>query len=409
MIIEARENRDALRPDSDMVSDREITGPSSEQGRVYLSRLRLTDFRNYADLSLDLDERPVVLTGDNGAGKTNLLEAVSLLAPGRGLRGAPFAELARFDGSGLWAVSARLQGLDGEVGIGTGLALTPGSGSIGRVVKIDGHAARGSGQLAEHVQIVWLTPAFDGLFTGPAGERRQFLDRLIAGLDPAFRTLAGQFERAMRQRNRLLEMDARDGAEFTGLEMQMAETGAALAAARLMATDRLARAVLDKWGHSADAPFPWSLLSVEGTLESDLRVMASSDAEDRYLAQLRQNRERDRSARRALIGPHRSDFIATHGPKQTAAKFCSTGEQKALLVGLVLAYAELISENSGAAPLILLDEISAHFDATRRTALFAEIVRLKSQAFMTGTDRNVFSPFGDGAQFYSLGNAAIIG
>lgn len=225
-------------------------------GRVYLSRLRLTDFRNYADLSLELDERPVVLTGDNGAGKTNLLEAVSLLAPGRGLRGAPFAELARFNGSGLWAVSALLQGLDGEVSIGTGLSLAPGSGTTGRAVKIDGHAARGTALLGDHVQIVWLTPAFDGLFTGPASERRAFLDRLIAGLDPSYRSLAGHYERAMRQRNKLLEMDSRDGAEFAGLEMQMAESGAALAAARLVATDRLARAVADKWGPRPEAPFP---------------------------------------------------------------------------------------------------------------------------------------------------------
>jgi DNA replication and repair protein RecF len=378
-------------------------------GRVYLSRLRLTDFRNYADLSLELDERPVVLTGDNGAGKTNLLEAVSLLAPGRGLRGAPFAELARFNGSGLWAVSALLQGLDGEVSIGTGLSLAPGSGTTGRAVKIDGHAARGTALLGDHVQIVWLTPAFDGLFTGPASERRAFLDRLIAGLDPSYRSLAGHYERAMRQRNKLLEMDSRDGAEFAGLEMQMAESGAALAAARLVATDRLARAVADKWGPRPEAPFPWSLLAIDGTLETDLRVMPSSDAEDRFLAQLRDNREIDRAARRALIGPHRADLLVTHGPKQLAARYCSTGEQKALLTGLVLAYAELLAEVRGAAPLILLDEISAHFDATRRAALFGEIVRLRSQAFMTGTDQSVFAPFGAAAQYYSLGNGAIIG
>ncbi len=354
-----------------------------------------------------------MLTGENGAGKTNLLEAVSLLSPGRGLRGTPFADLARFEGTGRWAVAAHLQSPDGPIDIGTGLEHTPdGQIASGRTIKIDGHVVKGSGKLGDLVQIVWLTPALDGLFTGPAAERRRFLDRLIVGLDPGFRRLSGQFERAMRQRNKLLESGSRDDTQFIGLETLMAETGAALAAARLEAVDRLAKAVHHKWREpdqeGQQSPFPWSTLTIEGDLEHDLRIMPSSDAEDHYLHALQSNRERDRAARRTLIGPHRSDFLAGHGPNKMPAKFCSTGEQKALLVGLILAHAELLRELHGTAPLILLDEISAHLDERRRKALFKEILSLSSQAFMTGTDREIFSPFGDKAQCFSLDNAAII-
>lgn len=386
---------------------------SISDNSVWLSRLRLTDFRNYQHITIQLDGRPVVLTGENGAGKTNLLEAISLLSSGRGMRGTPFADLARFEGSGLWAVSAQLQGPDGPTNIGTGLELSPDGTSVsGRVVKIDGHPVKGSGKLSDLVQIVWLTPALDGLFTGPASDRRRFLDRLIVGLNPAFRQLSGQFERAMRQRNKLLDTGSHDHSQFTGLETLMAETGAALAAARLEAVDRLAHAVISKWPakdqSGNQSPFPWSTLSIEGDLEHDLRIMPSAEAEDHYLRALQDNRERDRAAKRTLIGPHRSDFLAGHGPKKMPAKFCSTGEQKALLVGLILAHAELLRDLHGTAPIILLDEISAHLDEIRREALFKEILSLSSQAFMTGTDSDIFSPFGSGAQFYSLNNAAIV-
>jgi len=380
---------------------------------VWLSRLRLTDFRNYHQFTLELDGRPVVLTGENGAGKTNLLEAISLLAPGRGLRGIPLADLARFDGAGGWAVATHLQHPDGPVNIGTGLELSAdGHPMSGRTIKIDGQVLKGSGKLGHLVQIVWLTPALDGLFTGPASERRRFLDRLIIGFNPGFRHLSGQFERAMRQRNKLLESGSHDDTQFIGLETAMAQTGAALAAARLEAVDGLAKAVLDKWQkpdqQGQQSPFPWSTLTLEGDLEHDLRIMPSSDAEDHYLRTLQSNRERDRAARRTLIGPHRSDFLAGHGPKKMPAKFCSTGEQKALLVGLVLAHAELLRELHGSAPLILLDEISAHLDERRRSALFREILSLSSQAFMTGTDHETFSSFGTDAQYFSLDKATII-
>ena len=378
---------------------------------LWVARLRLTDFRNYPHLALDLDHRPVILTGANGSGKTNLMEAVSLLSPGQGLRRSTLEDMARHGGSGLWAVSAKIYGLSGVSDIGTGLALNPtGSGRGGRVVKIEGNVARGSGTLAEHLNMVWMTPALDGLFSGPAAERRRFLDRLILGLEPGHRKTVSQFERAMRQRNKLLDMNESDQVLFDGIERQMAELGVAVAAIRMHAVDRLAAAIEIKWPPENAAPFPWSTLSLEGVLEDALRdQQAAVDVEDMYARMLATNRGRDRAARRTLVGPHRSDLIVGHGPKAMPAKFCSTGEQKAMLVGLMLAYSELLKElHDGLAPIILLDEIAAHLDETRRNALFKEILRLGAQAWMTGTDKDIFMPFGSTAQFFSIDNADII-
>lgn len=395
-----------------------MTGTSSpprEQGaagagpdRLWIERLRLTNFRNYDALSLDLDPRPLVLTGPNGSGKTNLLEAVSLLAPGRGLRRAVFADVLRSgaDGQTGWAIAARIDGLSGPAEIGTGLT-DPANGG-GRKVRIDGEAARGSGVLGEHMRVVWLTPSMDGLFTGPAGDRRVFLDRLIQSLDAGYRATLSQFERAMRQRNALLERGGTMGVEFEGLEMQMAEAGVALAAARADAVERLrceADATKDAGG---EQPFPWATLALEGTLEAALQREAALDVEDRYRAMLASGRERDRAAKRTLEGPHRSDLVVGHGPKAMAARRCSTGEQKALLIGLVLAHARLVKQGSGGrAPIILLDEIAAHLDELRRAALFDEIVRLEAQAWMTGTDRSLFDAIGEQAQFLDVENGGI--
>lgn len=373
-----------------------------------MSRLRLTDFRNYAQLSLETDHRPVVLTGANGAGKTNLLEALSLLAPGRGLRRAAFAELLRAsaqDPPG-WAVAAQLHGNDGPVDIGTGHSAA--NGTPGRTVRIDGVTARGSGVLGEHVRMVWLTPAMDGLFTGAAGDRRRFLDRLIQSLDPGYASLLSRFERAMRQRNKLLEQGAMAAAQFEGLETQMAENGVALAAARNDATARLRREIEDSTRDSDDAPFPWATLALDGALEARLENEAALDTEDAYRAMLAQGRERDRAAKRTLEGPHRSDLIVGHGPKAAPARRCSTGEQKALLIGIVLGHARLVKQlNGGLAPLILLDEIAAHLDELRRAALFANITALQAQAWMTGTDSELFSALGDQGQFLTIENGGL--
>lgn len=372
---------------------------------MWVERLKLTDFRNYEALCLDLHAAPVVLTGPNGSGKTNLLEAVSLLAPGRGLRRAVLDDLVRegaAPGTG-WAVAARVTGAQGPVEIGTGTG-----GTTGRAVRIDGVNRRGSGVLGDHVRMVWLTPAMDGLFGGAAGERRRFLDRLIQSLDPGYRSSVSRFERAMRQRNRLLEENVSSQAEYEGLEMQMAETGVAVAATRGEAVERLRGGIEATGSAEVKSPFPWATLGLDGVLETMLERAAALDVEDAYRDMLAQGRDRDRAARRTLEGPHRSDLIVGHGPKAVPARRCSTGEQKALLIGLVLAHSRLVKQqNDGLAPLILLDEIAAHLDEARRTALFAEIIRLGAQAWMTGTDPELFASLGPDGQFLSVENGGV--
>ncbi len=380
---------------------------------IWVERLALTNYRNYASAHLSLTADPVVLLGANGAGKTNLLEAVSLLAPGQGLRRAPFTQLARIGGSGDWAVAAHVHTPRGNADIGTGRlpGHDNGEGSrTGRLVRIDGITQSGSGALADWVEMVWLTPAMDGLFTGPASDRRAFLDRLTLCFDPGYRTRAGQFERAMRQRNRLLQDGVFDEARYAGLELIMAETGVATAAARAQAAAALEATIATRRMRDPQSPFPWSRIALEGWLEERLATQPAVDVEDAYLVALRSGRERDRAAGRALVGPHRTDVLVEHGPKSMAAQFCSTGEQKALLIGLVLAHAELLAERrDGAAPILLLDEIAAHLDVSRRGALFQELLRIGSQAWMTGTDRHAFSALENSARFLQVEEGRVVG
>ncbi|WP_244540484.1 DNA replication/repair protein RecF [Hyphomicrobium sp. CS1BSMeth3] len=384
----------------------EVSGmvAASAGARVWVERLTLTDFRNHARLSHTFDARPVVLTGPNGAGKTNLIEAISLLAPGQGLRRAPYPEIAR-RGADAWAVAARVHTPIGPVDIGTGLTgASTASNRAGRTVRIDGEAQSGSGILAEYVEMVWLTPAMDGLFTGAGGDRRRFLDRMILCFDPGYRTRVNHFERAMAQRNRLLEEGVRDNARLEGLEIVMAETGVAMAAARAQTVAALATMIEARRDRTTASAFPWAKLELEGELEAALAVRAAVEVEDAYARTLASVRERDRAAGRALDGPHRSDLVVGHGPKDAPARQCSTGEQKALLVGLILAHAELMAERRrGAAPILLLDEIAAHLDAARRAALFDEIIAIGTQAWMTGTDLEAFSALGERAQRLTLG------
>jgi DNA replication and repair protein RecF len=375
--------------------------------RVWIERLQLTDFRNYRSLSLSVGPSPVVLTGANGSGKTNLLEAVSLLTSGQGLRRAPYPELARM-GSPRWAVAARLVTPGRSLDVGTGLAEEADAGvrpgrTAGRIVRIDGANQPGSGVLGEHIDMLWLTPAMDGLFTGPASDRRRFLDRLIAGIDPSYRPLLGQFERAMQQRNRLLADDVRDGARFAGFERIMADAGVAIAAARAVAVAELSTAIVARRDAGIGTIFPWAELALVGTLEAALVEQPAIEVEDSYFASLGRERDRDRAAGRTLEGPHRSDLAVGHGPKELPAKVCSTGEQKALLIGLVLAHCDLVGRRrEGAAPHQLIDEITAHLDPARRAALFEEIVVLGSQAWMSGTDPDAFSALGERAQFWCV-------
>jgi DNA replication and repair protein RecF len=378
---------------------------------LWVERLTLTNFRSYAHLAFEAGPEPQVLIGANGAGKTNLLEAISMLAPGQGLRRAAYPDLARGTGDGSWAVSAHVHAHPGAVDIGTGLLAANGTGERqARVVRINGAPAGSSGTLADYVDLAWVTPAMDGLFTGPASERRRFLDRLIVCFDAGYRTRANRFERAMQQRNRLLADGARDAARFEGLELLMAETGTAMAAARAEAVAALASIMVERHERDPGSPFPAAALAIEGALESDLERMAAVDVEETYAAVLRENRERDRAAGRTLDGPHRSDLLVFHAPKQRQARLCSSGEQKALLLGLILAHAELVARrHEGVAPILLLDEVTAHLDAERRAALFAEILRLGAQAWLTGTDAQAFSALRQKARFWRVEEGALSG
>lgn len=365
--------------------------------QTHVARLLLTDFRNYESLSLDFAPGAVVLTGENGAGKTNLLEAVSFLTPGRGLRRAAHDEVARGGAERGFAIHARVEGAFGEVEIGTG---TLGDGETGgRRVRINGAPARSADEMLEWLRIIWLVPAMDQLFTGPAAERRRFIDRLVLAIDPAHGRRALDYEKAMRGRNRLLADNARDDAWFEAIETQMAETGTAIAAARVEIV-RLLSAMIGRL--PGDGPFPRSTIALSGTLEEALAHQPAVDAEEAFRRSLSDNRYRDRAAGRTLEGPHRSDLLVRHGPKDMPAGLCSTGEQKALLTGIVLSHARLVAELSGAPPILLLDEIAAHLDAGRRAALFGILEELDCQAFMTGTDAALFSALAGRAQFLTV-------
>lgn len=370
----------------------------------HISKLTLTNFRNYAALSIGFSPGAVVFSGDNGAGKTNLLEAISLLTPGRGLRRAPYADVAREGGDGGFALHARLDGPEGQVEIGTGITGGEAAGEGGRKVRINGAPARSADAMLEWLRVVWLTPAMDGLFPGPAADRRRFLDRLVLAIDPGHGQRALHYEKAMRGRNRLLTEGSRDSAWFEAIETQMAETGVAIAAARAELV-RLLAAMIDRLPSSG--PFPQADISLFGDLESDVATSPAVDVEERYRAALAEGRERDRAAGRTLDGPHRSDLLVRHRPKAMPAELCSTGEQKALLVGIVLSHARLTGEMSGMTPILLLDEIAAHLDAGRRAALFSILEELNCQAFMTGTDASLFSSLRGRAQFLTVDHGTV--
>lgn len=371
--------------------------------QTHVARLSLADFRNYSSLALDFRSGAVVLTGENGAGKTNLLEAISFLSPGRGLRRAVLEDVARAGTAGGFAVHARIEGAFGEVEIGTGTLGEAGE-AAGRKVRINGSAVRSAEEMLDWLRIMWLTPAMDSLFTGPAAERRRFVDRLVLAIDPAHGRRALDYEKAMRGRNRLLADNVRDDAWFEAIETQMAETGTAIAAARVEIV-RLLFAMIERL--PGDGPFPRADIALSGTLEEALPGMPAVEAEEAFRRALAANRSRDRAAGRTLEGPHRSDFVVRHRPKAMPAGLCSTGEQKALLTGLVLSHARLVAELSGAAPVLLLDEIAAHLDSVRRAALFAILEELDCQAFMTGTDPELFSSIQARAQFLTVSGGAV--
>ncbi len=368
---------------------------------LHVSRLTLTDFRNHAALDLELDARPVVLFGPNGAGKTNILEALSMLAPGRGLRGASLVDVARAGDemrAQPWAVSARVV-QDGESTIlGAGAERSP-EGGVKRLARRDGQPATAS-ELAEAARMTWLTPAMDRLWSGPAGDRRRFFDRLTLARASEHGHAAAAYERAMRERQRLLSERSFDDTWLSGLEREMSAHGAAIAAARVETLQRLQSAIDAR----PDGAFPKAQLALEGLLEARFENgAASADVEEDFAALLREVRPRDAGAGRALDGPHRSDLVARHAAKNMPADQCSTGEQKALLVGVTLAQARALANDPGAGPsLLLIDEAAAHLDAVRRAALFEELLAGDGQAWLSGTDEGLFEAFGARAQMFEV-------
>lgn len=376
---------------------------TSVRERIGVTRLTLTDFRAYARLRLDVDLRPVVLTGPNGAGKTNLLEALSFLSPGRGLRRARLSEITREDAPGApfggWAVAAKVHGPLGDVTIGTGREAGE---ADRRTVHIDGETARSQGQLGDIVTALWLTPDMDRLFQEGASARRRFLDRMVFGLDPAHAGRTGAYETAMRQRNRLMRDGRMDRAWLDGLEEAMASHGVAVAAARRDLMQRLSAALGD-----AEGPFPRAEAALDGVVETWLDAMPALEAEDRLRALLAGNRRRDSEAGVTTEGPHRTDLLVRHAGKNVPADRCSTGEQKAVLIALVLAQARVQAELRGMAPMLLLDEVAAHLDDIRRRALFDRLDALGAQSWLTGTDHALFAAFGERAQFLTVKDAAV--
>ncbi len=386
----------------------------ASRGGVGVTRLALTNFRNYPAARLALDTGPVVLTGPNGAGKTNLLEAVSFLAPGRGLRGAKLTEIDRRPAiedsssaavTGGWAVAATLATRRGALRIGTGRDAAEAVDR--RVVRIEGEPARSQAALGEHLGVVWLTPQMDRLFLEGPGGRRRFLDRLVLALDPAHAARVGAYEQALRERARLLHAGfARNRPPepvwLAALEEVMAAQGIAVAAARRDAVHRLDRACAE-----SDGPFPRAQLALVGAVEAWLDEMPALAAEAEFAAALARARRDDALAGGAAIGPHRCDLTVALVPGGLAAERASTGEQKALLIAILLAHAELQRAMRGNTPLLLLDEIAAHLDANRRAALFAALVRLEGQVWLTGTDEAVFAPLRGEAQFLSVHDGTI--
>ena len=352
--------------------------------RPLVRRLMLRDFRSYAALDLRLDGAIVAFRGENGAGKTNLLEALSLFSPGRGLRRADLSECARIGGLGGFAISIEIEE-DGERRqLGLGIDAEGGE----RQNRIDRTPVGSARAFADHLRLVWLTPSMDGLLMGPPGDRRRFLDRLVLAIDPQHGARVNQFERALRGRNKLLEEGGRHGAWLDAVEREAAELGIAVAAARVECVGRLRATILSERDESS--PCPWADIDLEGEIETLAADQPALAAEDRYRAILAESRGRDAAAGRTLIGPHLADLRVFHGPKSAPAAQSSTGEQKALLVGLVLAHARLVADMSGLAPIALLDEVAAHFDPRRRAALFAELERIGGQIFVTGADPSNF-------------------
>jgi DNA replication and repair protein RecF len=364
-------------------------------------RLSLNNFRSYRAASLTAGERAVVLVGPNGAGKTNILEAISFFAPGRGLRRATLDEVAFSEGDGSWAVSAEVEGAFGLATLGTGIEAPHGEEQASaRLYRIDREPAGSATDFAEHLRIVWLTPAMDGLFTGPASERRRFLDRLVLAVDASHSSRVSALERSLRSRNRLLEDAQADAHWLDAIEHETAELAVAVAALRAETMNRLQTALAESRG--AATTFPFAEIALKGWMEEAIASQTASEVERRYRAILRDSRGRDAAAGRTLDGPHLTDLHVVYGPKGIPASDASTGEQKAVLIRLVLAHGALLAGMTGHAPLLLLDEVVAHLDPGRRRALFEALAELGAQVWMTGADPQAFADVASAAQIVDV-------
>jgi DNA replication and repair protein RecF len=357
-------------------------------------RLTLTNFRNYHAASLATGARTIVVVGPNGAGKTNLIEAISLLAPGRGLRRATLEEIAFQEGDGSWAVAAEIEGALGLATLGTGVEGGVEDGATSqRKFRVDREPTGSASAFADHVRVVWLVPTMDTLFAGAPSERRRFLDRVALAVDAEHMTRVNALDRALRSRNRLLTEPRPDAHWLDAVEHETAELAVAVAGVRTEAVHRLEGVLAER----RDADFPPVDIALQGWMEQLLPAHPAVDIEERYRAVLRDNRARDAAAGRTLDGPHLTDLTVIYARKTMPAAQASTGEQKALLIGLVLAQARLIAEMTGTTPILLLDEVVAHLDPGRRAALHAELAQLGAQVWMTGADPGLFVEIETGA------------
>jgi len=364
-----------------------------------IHRLTLTHFRNYRAAGLETAADMVALVGPNGAGKTNCIEAISFLSPGRGLRRATLEDVADNQGDGSWAVSAQVEGALGLGTLGTGIDAPRADAAVSRRCRIDREPVNSAAAFGDHIRMVWLTPAMDQLFAGAGSERRRFFDRLVLAIDSEHSSRVSALERSLRSRNRLLEVRNYDDHWCDAIERETAELAVAVAATRGQTVTRLAATLLERGQASS---FPSAQITLDGWMENALVNESATAVEDRYREILRAGRARDAAAGRTLDGPHLTDLQVVYAPKNMPARDASTGEQKALLIGLVLAHATLVAEMTGIVPLLLLDEVVAHLDPNRRKALFDELAKLGAQVWMTGADPAAFVDIGAGGEIFDV-------
>jgi DNA replication and repair protein RecF len=382
----------------------EINQPAMTPSRIH--RLTLTHFRNYRAAGIETRGDMIALVGPNGAGKTNCLEAISYLSPGRGLRRATLEDVADNQGDGSWAVSAEVEGALGLATLGTGIDAPRGEtqGATSRRCRIDREPVGSAAAFGDHLRMVWLTPAMDGLFLGAASERRRFFDRLVLAIDSEHSGRVSALERSLRSRNRLLEVRNFDDHWCDAIERETAELAVAVAAMRGQTAVKLAAMLRVRGAASA---FPSADIALDGWMENALLNESATAVEDRYRQTLRETRARDAAAGRTLDGPHLTDLQVVYAPKKMPARDASTGEQKALLIGLVLAHATLVAETTGIVPLLLLDEVVAHLDPARRGALFGELAKLGAQVWLTGADPAAFGDIGASGEIFDVENGRI--